>query len=151
MAEYTGNTTAQVYCTFEPANMSRTWTIKHWQLATANMLADSLHWNQNGHSKSSMLPSCICDVWYIWTVSSFGINIYVYIYIQFVPGCIHTYSLALYIGRVILANMDLFILSYMSLFRMMYRLLVLVLYIHPDTHGMWLSTGTSSMRTRGLF
>ena len=38
MADYAGNITAQVRRAFEPENMSRTWTIEHWQLVMASML-----------------------------------------------------------------------------------------------------------------
>ena len=38
MADYAGNITAQVRHAFEPENMSRTWTIEHWQFVTASML-----------------------------------------------------------------------------------------------------------------
>ena len=38
MAGYTGNITAQLRRAFKPTNMSRTWTIEHWQPAMAGML-----------------------------------------------------------------------------------------------------------------
>ena len=38
MADYAGNITKQVRLAFEPGNMSRTWTIEHWQLAMPGML-----------------------------------------------------------------------------------------------------------------
>ena len=48
MADYAGNITAQVRRAFEPENMSRTWTIEHWQLAMAGMLtaAPGPKWTQ---------------------------------------------------------------------------------------------------------
>ena len=37
-SDYTGNITAEVRRAFEPENISRTWTIEHWQFAMGSML-----------------------------------------------------------------------------------------------------------------
>ena len=38
MADYAGNITAQVRRAFEPDNMSRTWTIDHWQAPRSSLI-----------------------------------------------------------------------------------------------------------------
>ena len=91
MADYAGNITAQVRRAFEPENMSRTWTIEHWQLVMARMLTAVTGTKMDTAKTFQVNTTVSPDVTVYWFYNSKRLNVLGFISLQWnlivgIPG-----------------------------------------------------------------